>query len=336
MNHEPLLRLAALKGIASNYEDVWGSIIEVSPTTLASLLVAIGALEAGGVSAVAIETAIAAHETVERAELLPPVLVLRDDEPSWRLPVRLPSGASAAALEWRIEAEDGSVSNGPVGAEQSAAQRPPIGYHALSLWRDGSSIARCVLIVAPRTGHTPPALHGDGRAWGAAAQLYALRSARNWGIGDYTDLARLIELWGEAGAGVVGVNPLHAMFAHNPAHASPYSPSSRMFLNTQYLDVEAIADFAACAPARELVASAAFQARLTALREVELVDHVGVAAAKRAVLELLYAHFRRTHRLAGSARGRAFDGFRVAHGLSLRRHALFEALQAHFHGLDAA
>ncbi|MEO5698703.1 MAG: 4-alpha-glucanotransferase, partial [Burkholderiaceae bacterium] len=56
------------------------------------------------------------------------------------------------------------------------------------------------------------------------------------------------------------------------------------------------------------------------------------AACMRAVLDLLYAHFRRAHLLAGSA----FDRFRAEHGVSLRRHALFEALQAHLHGLDAA
>ncbi|MDH5538249.1 MAG: 4-alpha-glucanotransferase, partial [Rhizobacter sp.] len=347
-----LLHLAELKGIALSYDDIWGQAQAASEKALASLLVAMGTLDAGDLSLSAIETAIAAHEDRQRSELLPPVLVLFDDQASWRLPVHWPALAANAArsapptdgqrtaepIEWHIDAEDGTVLGGtiaPGSANLPASQRPAQGYHQLTLRQDSRTLARCTLIVAPRTTYRPQALQGDGKIWGAAAQLYALRSQRNWGIGDYTDLARLVDLWGQAGAGVVGVNPLHAMFPHNPAHASPYSPSSRLFLNLQYLDVEAIADYIECPEARAKAESQAFRARLDELRQAELVDHVSVAAAKREVLDLLYAHFRRAHLARSSARAAEFNGFRAARGAALRRHALFEALQAHFHRGDS-
>jgi (1->4)-alpha-D-glucan 1-alpha-D-glucosylmutase len=160
-------------------------------------------------------------------------------------------------------------------------------------------------------------------------QLYGLRSHRNWGIGDFTDLAALCERSGASGAGVVGVSPLHALFPHNPAHASPYSPSSRLFVNALYLDVEAIEDFAECEAARELVGSPAFAARLAALREPSEVDYPGVAAAKREALELVYASFRTRHLQRDTARARAFDAYRRQRGETLERHALHEALQEH-------
>ena len=69
----------------------------------------------------------------------------------------------------------------------------------------------------------------------------------------------------------MGLNPLHALFPHNPSHASPYCPSSRLFLNILYLDVEALADFIECEEARQWVSEEAFQARLRALRATELV-----------------------------------------------------------------
>jgi (1->4)-alpha-D-glucan 1-alpha-D-glucosylmutase len=346
--NERLLHLAELEGIALSYHDIWGQARSASDVTLTRLLLAMGVLDAGDQSpaaiAAAVETAIASHEQRQRRDWLPPVLVLYDDAPSWRLPVHWPAmaddGAQATApLDWRIEAEDGVRYGGHLSAggqpELQPGQRPPMGYHILSLHRGEEALASCTLIVAPRTTYRPQALQGEAGLWGTAAQLYALRSKRNWGIGDFTDLSRLLELSARAGANVVGVNPLHAMFPHNPAHASPYSPSSRLFLNLQYLDIEAVADYAECAEARALVESAPFQERLDALRRTDLVDYEGVASAKREALDLLYAHFRREHLARGSARAAEFHRFRAARGVALRRHALFEALQAHFHRNDA-
>ena len=128
--------------------------------------------------------------------------------------------------------------------------RLPAGYHRLTVeGHDGETL----LVTAPPHCYRPPALADDGRVWGPALQLYALRSERNWGIGDFTDLGQFVELWAERGAGIIGLNPLHALFPHNPRHASPYSPSSRRQLNILYVDVEAIDDFRECEAAQRLV-----------------------------------------------------------------------------------
>ncbi len=145
--------------------------------------------------------------------------------------------------------------------------------------------------------------------------------------------ARSSSAWGARGAGLVGVNPLHALFPHNPAHASPYSPSSRLFLNVLYLDVEAIADFARVRRgSRALVRSARVPG--AAARRCARRRWSTIPASRRpscAVLELLYAHFRAaTSRTRHArARERSQRSARVS-GEALRRHALFEALQEHF------
>jgi (1->4)-alpha-D-glucan 1-alpha-D-glucosylmutase len=158
-----------------------------------------------------------------------------------------------------------------------------------------------------------------GRVWGPSVQLYALRSARNWGVGDFGDLAALIEWAAARGAALVGVNPLHALFLHNPSHCSPYSPSTRLAWNALYLDVEAIPEYAECTAARALVESDPFRRRLAHLREAPLVDYPEVAAAKQEVLRLLYAHF------CDAPRSPAFERFRTD---DLRRHAAWEARAA--------
>jgi (1->4)-alpha-D-glucan 1-alpha-D-glucosylmutase len=118
-----------------------------------------------------------------------------------------------------------------------------------------------------------PKLLEERRLWGFMAQLYGLRSERNWGIGDFSDLSNLIEIAAGLGGAVVGVNPLHA------TQGSPYSPSSRHALNFLYIDVEAVPGYEPSAKLRR---------RLQALRDSDLVDYAAVRRVKLQVLELLF------------------------------------------------
>jgi len=165
------------------------------------------------------------------------------------------------------------------------------------------------------------------RKFGPSVQLYALRSRRNWGIGDFTDLATLVELAAAQGADLIGVNPLHALFAADPNASSPYSPSNRRMLNVLYVDVEAAAEFAECEAARARVAETAFQRELARLRAAPLVDYGGVAALKFEVLAILHRQFCDRHLARNTARAQAFRDFRTSAGDDLRKHAEFESLR---------
>jgi (1->4)-alpha-D-glucan 1-alpha-D-glucosylmutase len=171
-------------------------------------------------------------------------------------------------------------------------------------------------IVEKGASYQPELLAQGGRVWGFMVQLYAIRSERNWGIGDFSDLRALVEIAASLGAGVVGVNPLHA------AYVSPYSPSSRHALSTVYLDLESIPEFGHCEEAQQLTKSRAFLSRLLQLRKAELVDYDGVRAAKNEVLELLYACFRKDR-----ARRRRFAEWHAKSPKELRDYALYEALR---------
>lgn len=372
MGADALSRLAQLAGIETEFVDAWGKRQELSPERIRTLLVALG-FAAGS----ARDERAALDELARRPwrRAVAPVLVRREQE-TLEIPVVL--AETDAALAWRIEEEGGRVHEGRAALEvlapPGAADRIeldgrrlarrvlrlslplPCGYHTLFVEAGGAvaapgAVAR--LIVVPRTCHMPASLAQGGRTWGFATQLYSLRSARNWGIGDFTDFLRLVERAHELGAGIVGVNPLHAPFLASPKRASPYAASSRLHFNPLYLDVERIADFAECAAARALVASPGFQARLQRAREAPFVDYAEVASCKLEILELLYVSFAANHLRATdadpqglaqsrespesdaaaaaperprSARGEAFCRFRRERGDTLREYALFEAL----------
>ena len=129
--------------------------------------------------------------------------------------LRLKRQGRGKSLRWEIATEEGDRRRGEERLAENALLRLPAdlptGYHDLSLsWAGGEASAR--LIVAPAHAYQPPELTGDKRGWGLAAQLYALRSPGNWGVGDFSDLSELLKQAAKARAMAVGVNPLHALF----------------------------------------------------------------------------------------------------------------------------
>lgn len=343
-DHDALLALCQRHGIAPEYHDIWGKRRVVPDHGLRALLRAMD-VEAGDRSQVM--SSLAAEDAAQAALALrtplPPVAVFWQDAGPWRLALK--AAYREGRLVWALSEEGGGQHGGEVhDFHVGLPGGLPLGYHRLELRLETPSgdqrlLSSTLIVIAPRRCYLPPRLREGQRVWGPAIQLYALRSGRNWGIGDFTDLAAVVRLCGAHGAALAGLNPLHALYPHNPEHASPYSPSSRRFLDVLYIDVEAVAEFAGCAAARERVFAPYFQERLRVLRAAERVDYTGVAELKLPVLELLYAHFRdicldTPADDASAARGREFRAFQAGGGLALRQHALFEAMQEHFHARD--
>src|SRR5688572_10903134 len=175
----------------------------------------------------------------------------------------------------------------------------------------------------PAVNHHPAYQGNDSlgrRSWAIAVQLYGIRSRHNWGHGDFSDLADLIEIAGALGAAAIGLNPLHALFDDRPTEASPYYPNSRHFLNPLYIDVESIPEFPQTARGQ-------FEGEIEALRKQELVDYANVARIKMAALTLAHENFRKN---GTDERRQQFAAFRQERGGRLEAYAAFEVLRRRF------
>ena len=295
-------RLAALRGIGEAYFDYRGELRHFSPATRDALL---AAMECDLHDAAALSREIDSIESERWRVLLPAVVVLRPARMGVAL--SLPCDLLAGPLAWRVRREDGGAVEGTAHPESLAegerreidgraiSQRLlvlpealPCGYHTLEVVVDAQMSASCALIVAPPRCYEPEVLRVDGRAWGLAAQLYSLRSDQNWGIGDFADLRELVAHAARCGADFVGINPMHALFTADPSHVSPYSPSTRQFLNVLYIAVPDVPEYAECDELRREVESDDARRQLAALRSTPLVDYAGVsrhqAACARAAL----------------------------------------------------
>ena len=132
---------------------------------------------------------------------------------------------------------------------------------------------------------------------------------------------------GERGGAFVGLNPIHALYPANPESASPYSPSSRRWLNLAYIDVNAVEDFQRSDAAQRWWQKPATQKQLAKARAAEWVDYTAVMQLKLAALKLAFPLFQA--RKPNDAQRQAFERFVTEGGDSLYQQAAFDALHAH-------
>ena len=203
------------------------------------------------------------------------------------------------------------------------------GYYTLSAETGGKS---CLvrLIVAPESVYQPKLLANGGRMNGLTMHLYSLRSERNWGIGDFTDLLNLMKYAAEKKLDFVGINPLHALFTSKPAFASPYSPSSREWLNPIYLDVEKVGAFTYNEQLKNWLAQPKIRQRIAALRITETVTYTAVWACKRDALHMAFNAFEQDTCEAAANERAAFEAFVTNKGKALQGFGLFEALDQYY------
>ncbi len=311
--------VAELLGIETEHTDALGVIHHPDVETLAAMVAAFGLPPDPERAAAALD------EMRHVAPLgLDPLQIVPAENPVLAIDF-------AAPVEWRLALEHGGEAEGRWRPDDGLLRLPgdvPIGYHRLE-FAFGGATASLTVAAAPAACYLPPALQPGARSWGLTTQLYGLRGGRGWGMGDFTDLAALCRAAGSRGAVTVGINPLHALFASEPRHSSPYSPSSRSRLDYLYIDPAAVPGFADDPEIRTLAPSAA----LANVCRGELVDHAGVAARKRPVLEALYRRFRDIDLKKRTRPGRAFRAFQRAGGRALAVFATFEALHEERNGV---
>jgi len=193
--------------------------------------------------------------------------------------------------------------------------------------------ASCLWIICPPKAYVPPDLEAGKKIAGISVALYGIRSETNWGIGDFSDLTKIVD-WAahDLSVDMVGINPLHALFNRRPYNSSPYLPSSRLFRNFIYLDVPRIADVVDSAAARSLVDSPEVRQKIQKLRDEEHVNYEEIAALKLSVLRETFTDFMGNQGRIDrqGAKRKDFELFKASEGVYLERFATFCALDEHF------
>jgi glycogen operon protein len=287
------------------------------------------------VSAATREKFIAALTVAPQSGIAPVTRILRDGDPL-TIDITLAAAHWDESMLWTVTDDRGTVRAGTLALRETPVVR--------FFERDGTTVdtrritlpftvsansyrvtldvrtfghAGIDVVAAPRRAYLP---RRQGRIWGIAVQLYTLRSRRNWGIGDFTDLERMCEIAGAAGASLVGINPLHASHRSDPEAASPYAPTSRRFLNWLAIDVEMVPE-AADPDVQHYIASVAED--LAALRAKAFVDYTGVAMVKAPALKLCFAGLR-------GERTAKFAEFMERGGTALLHFATHETITARY------
>ncbi|CDL82997.1 4-alpha-glucanotransferase [Xenorhabdus szentirmaii] len=245
--------------------------------------------------------------------------------------------------QWQLHTEQGEIFQGQCQYQLTLPSHLPLGYHTLTLSRTTCRPACCTtrenisaqqqsmqLIVAPERCYEPEMLINGEKLWGACIQLYTLRSENNWGIGDFGDLKYMLQELALRGGAFVGLNPLHAIYPAMPENASPYSPSSRHWLNVIYIAVNQVEDFKHSVAAQTWWQLPETQRKLRQAREAEWVDYTTVMALKIVALRMAHTQFQL--RSDNDPQYIAFQQFVNNGGKNLYSQAAYDALHNELHG----
>ena len=308
MSDAQLEILASRAGLAVDWIDANGRPQKVAPAVLRSVLTGLG------------------HPASTTQEIDASLLQLQEVQQTRHLPPMLTADVGVAVdlaryfepeTPCEIHLEDGSRLNLKLDAKSMLPGLVPVGYQHVSI--DGQQFT---LAVAPARCYSV----GDAvdnpipRAWGLSVQLYSLRRPGDGGFGDTQALEDLARVAGERGSDALAISPLHAMFSSDTQRYSPYSPSSRLFLNSLYAAPGAILGERAV---RAAIDSTGLAAEFKHLEEQALIDWPVAAEAKHRLLQALYEGFvQGEHPLHAD-----FSSFRHAGGEALENHCRFEAIQ---------
>ena len=269
MMDQAVYDLARRAGIAIEWLDYAERPHRVSLDTIRHILTALG---------LPCETADDLAQSRQQLDMRAPPSVLTA---TTHQPVHVPCGSDAPS-RLRITYEDGAVAD--IAAEQAAHGfiLPPIakaGYHRINLGPN-----RLTLAVAPARCVTIADVTGGERVWGLAVQTYGLRSAGECGIGDMAGVVALAKAAAALKADALALSPTHALFAADPNHFSPYSPSNRIFYNPLHADAATIFGEGRVAKAQ----SAAAANDSSTQDEASLIDWPRASRMKMAMFRRLF------------------------------------------------
>jgi 4-alpha-glucanotransferase len=285
---EELRELARSYGVQTEYVGMSG---QTEPAPARSLLAVLNALGGEVESEADAPRALVERKFLRGMRRVEPVVVAWDgDLPS--IQVQLPLKLASSTVHGRLACEGGEVREwsapvDPVTGRLNVSMTLPTGYHHLTLkFEDGVNFPS-MIISAPTRAYEAPS-SPEKRTWGVFCPLYALHRETSWGAGDFSDLEALIDWTAEQGGGLVASLPMLASNFDGPSPIiSPYSPTSRIFWNEFYLDLERIPELARSETARALLASEEAGRDIAELRASGLVDYGRQMRLKRFVLEHL-------------------------------------------------
>ncbi|MBC3362749.1 4-alpha-glucanotransferase [Pseudomonas sp. SWRI154] len=309
MSDAQLEILAGRAGLAVDWIDANGRAQKVSPAVLRSVLTGLG------------------HPAGSAQEIDASLLQLQEDQQNHRLPPLITADAGVnvdlrryfePATPCEVQLEDGATLNLKLDADAALPGIVPVGYQHVNIQGQHFTLAvapaRCYSVADAVDDPAP-------RAWGLSAQLYSLRRPGDGGFGDTQALEELARVAGERGADALAISPMHAMFSSDTGRYSPYSPSSRLFLNSLYAAPGTILGERAL---RTAIDATGLTNQLRSLEDQPLIDWPVAAEAKQRVLRALYDGFSQgEHPLHED-----FSSFRHSSGEALENHCRFEALQA--------
>jgi 4-alpha-glucanotransferase len=361
-----LQQLATLVGIQTHFTDAFGTTIEATPHALTNLIVLLLKLTTVPATPSEWEALLAQVAEAETHKALLPYFVLKPTAPpnQQRLLKIFKTPTLAAILQqspnnsidiawaltnhstkqtlvsitgtWQLT-NTNQPKSWDIALQSDCWKTLAMGYYQFSATVVGTdyTLGDIPFFVSPTTCYLPTTLQQpEQKTCGIAAQLYGLTTKDTWGIGDFETLEETLVWANHQQVGAIGLNPIHEVFPHDWASFSPYSPSSRQFINALYVSLPLVAEYQS-ASVQKWATSKTVQKKRKKVQESKLVDYPAVGALKNEGLRHCFNAFLAEEWKHNTPRAEAFTEYCSQAGQALYRLAQYQAFAEYFNTQDA-
>lgn len=348
MNKAQIKKLASLYGLGLQYFDEKDKPKSVNIDQCLEFLKTLGV---DTESEINVDKKIKEIELNQWANYLDTTQVVKNDKYAV-IKIKVSKKQINSILNWQIIEENGQVHKGQLKPSDLAISgynqikkvgifyqfdfpmpvQLDIGYHTFELKTPDEKTYSMRLIAVPNNAYIPETLLENKKHNNTKLRIKTVKKGKANRIIDSSDLKYIIRKADKEKNSMISIGAINQIKITDESY-NPLSPSSKLFFNTMYLNIDNVINILGDKTLAIKVLSGEYQETLD-IEDDEEINYKKIYNAKLEAFKTIYQSFRQNHINKETDLAKEFYTYVNARGEKFRKIALFRALEEYFYNED--